>query len=210
MLLLMPRSAHDQQFTRNDAAILQAARTVLLRDPDAPVSAVAAEAGVGMSALYRRYVGRDDLVRTLCRDGLDRFLEVAKEAAALPDPWSALESLVRGLVLADVHSLTVRLAGTFETTTELRALAVRAGDAGRAIVERARRAGALRPGLAWTDLTMLLEQLAAIRLDDARRTEQLRQRYLFLHLVAWRADPGPVTTVPGRAPSAAEASERWR
>ena len=206
----MPRSETDQRFTRNDAAILEAARTVLLRDPDAPVSAVAAEAGVGISALYRRYEGRDDLVRTLCRDGLDRFLELAQEATGLADPWSAFESFVRGLVLADVHSLTVRLAGTFETTTELRALAVRAGDAGRAVVERARRAGVLRPGLAWTDLTMLLEQLAAIRLDDPRRTQQLRERYLFLHLVAWRAEPGPVTAVPGRAPTAAEASERWR
>ena len=57
------------QAARNDAVILDAARDVFLADPKAPIAAVADRAGVGISALYRRYASKDDLLRTLCHDG---------------------------------------------------------------------------------------------------------------------------------------------
>ncbi|MDX6234639.1 MAG: hypothetical protein QOH68_3754, partial [Nocardioidaceae bacterium] len=37
-----------------------------MRDPEAPISAVAQAAGVGISALYRRYAGKEELLQTLC------------------------------------------------------------------------------------------------------------------------------------------------
>ena len=206
----MPRSAHDDSFTRYDAAIVAAARTTFLRDPDAPMAEVAAAAGVGISALYRRYSGRDGLMRRLCQDGLQTYLDVAADAGRLADPWEAFVHLATELVRADVHSLTVRLAGTFTSTVELSALATLAGRAGAAIVRRATRAGVLRPGLGPNDLVMLLEQLAAIRVEDDARTSALRERYLFLHLASWRREPVPVTAPPGRPPTNAEAVQRWR
>ena len=57
------------QAAHNDELILQAAREVFLDDPEAPVSAVAAGAGVGIGALYHRYASKEDLLRTLCRNG---------------------------------------------------------------------------------------------------------------------------------------------
>ena len=45
-----PLSGRRAQAARNDEVILAAARTVFVADPGAPVSAVAEEAGVGMSA----------------------------------------------------------------------------------------------------------------------------------------------------------------
>ena len=48
-----PLSGRRAQAARNDVRILEAARTVFVADPDAPISAVAKRAGVGISALYR-------------------------------------------------------------------------------------------------------------------------------------------------------------
>ena len=46
---------------------------VFLRDPSAPMSAVAEEAGVGVGGLYRRYASKDELLQKLCGDGLRQF-----------------------------------------------------------------------------------------------------------------------------------------
>ena len=48
------------QAAHNDELILQAAREVFLADPEAPVSAVAARAGVGIGALHHRYASKED------------------------------------------------------------------------------------------------------------------------------------------------------
>ena len=45
---------------------------------------------------------------------------------------------------------------------------------------------------------MVLEQLAAIRVDDQHRTRQLRHRYLALLLDAFRT---PGTALPGPPPA---------
>src|ERR1700729_2316699 len=107
------------QAARNDEVILQAARDVFIADPGAPVSAVAHQAGVGISALYRRYPSKEDLLRQLCHDGLRQFIAEAEAATADPDAWRALTGFLERVVDADVHSLTVHLAGTFTTTDEM-------------------------------------------------------------------------------------------
>jgi AcrR family transcriptional regulator len=70
----MAWSGRKAQAERNDQTILDAARAVFPREPAAPISAVAKEAGVGISALYRRYAGKDELLQTLCADGLRRYI----------------------------------------------------------------------------------------------------------------------------------------
>jgi AcrR family transcriptional regulator len=53
---LRRQAAEGQKRRRNDRLILDAAREVCLADPAAPIAAVAKRAGVGIGALYRRYV----------------------------------------------------------------------------------------------------------------------------------------------------------
>src|SRR5262249_44194404 len=53
-----PLSGRRAQARRNDGRIRDAARDVFTADPDAPMSTVAARAGVGISALYRRYASK--------------------------------------------------------------------------------------------------------------------------------------------------------
>jgi len=201
-------SGRRAQAARNDESILAAARAVFMRSPGAPIAAVAQEAGVGVSALYRRYASKEELLATLCADGLDRFIAVAGAAQALPDPWEAFATWVRGVIEADVHSLTVHLAGTFTPTPALGVLSQQAIELGSAIFDRAAAAGVLRDGLEVGDVTMLFEQVTAVRVDDAYRTAELRRRYTELLLDAVRpaAATGPL---PGSAPTGAELGERW-
>lgn len=203
-----PRRGRQAEAARNDTAILEAAREVLLRDPDASMAAVAQAAGVGVGGLYRRYAGRDELVQHVCGEGLRRFVELAEAALADDgDPWASLEGFLRGVVDADVHALTVRLAGTFRSTRALQELAGRGGGLVEQVVERARAAGRLRPDVEAADVPMLLEQLTAVRVDDPARTAALRRRYLTLHLDALRT-PEP-TPLAEAAPTGPELGERW-
>jgi AcrR family transcriptional regulator len=190
------------QARRNDALILEAAREVFLSDPKAPVAAVAERAGVGISALYRRYPSKEDLLRRLCHDGLRRFIAEAEAAASDPHPWAALSGFLERIVAADVHSLTVHLAGTFTPTQEMHDDARRAGALAAGLVEQAQAAGQLRPDVVADDLDLVLEGCAAIRVPDPARTSELRRRYLRLLLDGLAAAPGspPGSSSLGGAP----------
>jgi hypothetical protein len=102
---------------RNDERILEAARAVFTADPQAPISAVAERAGVGISALYRRYQSKEELLQRLSLNGLRRYLaEVEVALADDGDPWEAFAAFMRRAVDADTSSLTLHLAGTFTPT----------------------------------------------------------------------------------------------
>jgi AcrR family transcriptional regulator len=203
-----PRSGRKAQAARNDQVILDAARTVFLRDPSAPISAVAKQAGVGISALYRRYTNKEGLLQTLCGDGLRRYIAIAEAALAEDrDAWEAFTGFLRAIVDADVHSLTVNLAGTFTPTQELRQLASTANALAERLLTHARAAGTIRADFHLNDLPMLLEQMTAIKIGDAIRTRDLRRRYLAMHFDALR--PAAATELPGLPPSAAELGQRW-
>ncbi|WP_332642939.1 TetR/AcrR family transcriptional regulator [Aeromicrobium sp.] len=194
---------------RNDTAILDAARQVFIREPAAPMSAVAAVAGVGISALYKRYASKEELLRTLCGEGLERFSAIARAAAEIGDPWEALAQFVTGIVESDVHSLTVKLAGTFTPTPELHEHASASTALAEKLFDRASKAGVLRDGLVPNDLAMIFEQLASIRLGDSERTLQLRRRYLRIQLDALRAGPDRAD-LPAPAATDDELGQRWQ
>ena len=196
------------QAARNDEVILQAAREVFVADPDAPVAAVAQRAGVGISALYRRYQGKEDLLRQLCHDGLRQFIEIAEQAAAEPDGWEAFAKFLAGVVDADVHSLTVHLAGTFTPTQQMDADARTAVALADALLARAAGSGRLRPGVVSGDVTLILEGCAAIRIPDhPDRSRQLRTRYLAVLLDGLQGSGSG--ELPGPPPSGEELNWRW-
>jgi AcrR family transcriptional regulator len=202
-------SGRRAEAARNDGRILKAAREVFVADPDAPVAAVATRAGVGMSALYRRYASKEELIRKLCADGLEDYIAAAETALAdAEDPWTAFAKFMTGVVDADTHSLTLRVAGTFAATEELYRRAELAQELNVRLLERVQTAGVVRPDLVVDDLTYLFEQLAAVHAADADRTLQLRHRYLALHLDAIHLLSG--SPLPGPAPSWEEIRGRWQ
>ena len=203
-----PQSGRRAQAARNDERILAAARDVFIDNPSAPIADVAKLAGVGISALYRRYPSKEDLLRELCADGLRRYISAAEAAAADDaDPWQTFASFMQRVVAADAASLTQKLAGTFAPTENLYRAASYAGELNTKVFERAQSAGVIRADADVSDLGLIFEQLAAIRIGDHARTHQLRRRYLALALDGLRAqadDP-----LPGPAPSTDELTGRW-
>ena len=200
-------SGRRAQAARNDEVILRAARDVFIADADAPVSAVAHRAGVGISALYRRYPSKEDLLRQLCHDGLRQFIAIAERASAEPDDWDAFAAFLAGVVDADVHSLTVHLAGTFTPTAEMGTDAQAAVALADALLARAAASGRMRPGIVSGDVTLILEGCAAIRVPDADRSRQLRTRYLGLALDGLRQPEAG--DLPGPPPAPGELNWRW-
>ncbi len=201
-------SGRKAQAKRNDERILDAARTVLLANPGAPISAVAAEAGVGISALYLRYRNKDELLRRLCWDGLHRYITETETALAdHGDVWIAYSGFMRRIVEADTHSLVRRLAGTFKPSKQLYREAAKSQELTVKLFERVKAAKAIRSDIGIVDIALIFEQLAAVQIGSPRRTAQLRQRYLSLILDALRA---PNTELlPGPPPDWLEINSRW-
>ena len=195
-------SGRKAQAARNDEVILDAARSVFIADPGAPVSAVAAAAGVGMSALYRRYPSKDDLLRRLCTIGLTTYIGIAEDCIADEgDPWEAFAAFMRRQVEAGSNALTLKLAGTFTPSPELYELAEYAGTLNVRLFDRTAAAGVLRPDVSVADLGLILEQIAAIDFGATpERNVTLRLRCVELVLDGMRATsahgelPGPTVT----------------
>ena len=203
-----PLSGRRAQARRNDPRIREAAREVFTNDPDAPMSAVAARAGVGISALYRRYASKEDLLRQVARDGLARYLEEAEAAVADDrEPWQAFAAFMTRLLDAQTVAITMNLAGTFAPNEELYAMSERAADLNARILERTKAAGGLRADVVVDDLSLILEQVSSIRLGDESRTRELRHRYLALFLEGLRSGSGEV--LPGPPPGPDELASRW-
>ena len=203
-----PLSGRRAQARRNDPRIRQAAREVFTADPDAPMAAVAARAGVGISALYRRYASKEDLLRQVARDGLAQYLEEAEAAVADDrDAWEAFAAFMGRLLDAQTVAITMNLAGTFAPNEELYAMSVRAAELNERIVKRTKAEGGLRADIEVDDLSLILEQVSSIRLGDEQRTRELRQRYLALILDGLRAGGGG--SLPGPPPAPHELASRW-
>lgn len=204
-----PLSGRKAQAARNDELILEAARAVFTADPGAPIALVAERAGVGISALYRRYGSKEAMLQKLCGDGLKLYIAAAQKALDdHGDPWQAFATFMGDVVDDDTHSLTRALAGTFHPTPELFQDARLAEQLGNAIFDRTLAAGVIRPDITVEDVALLFEQLASVKLGDEARTVQLRHRYLALMLDSMHLPPG-ASPLPGPPPDTRELQQRW-
>ncbi|MEU1687177.1 helix-turn-helix domain-containing protein [Micromonospora sp. NPDC005707] len=204
-----PLSGRRAQAARNDTRILDAAREVFLADPDAPVSAVAARAGVGISALYRRHPSKQDLLRALAADGLARYIADLEDAlSAEAPPWDAYVTCLHRVVEGGGQALAQRLAGTFAPTPELSRMAERATQLADTLLDRVRRSGDLRDDVSGADIVLLLETVMLVDLPGADRGAALRHRYLTLLLQALH---NPVEApLPGAPARQEDLVARWR
>jgi AcrR family transcriptional regulator len=203
-----PLSGRRAQAARNDQRILLAAKAVFLADPGAPIAAVAEHAGVGISALYRRYTSKEELLRKLCSDGLALF--VAEAEAALNDDrdeWTTFADFMHRLVDAEASSMTLALAGRFVPTSEMYAQAEYADALLHTVFERS--TSVLRPDAEVHDLSLILELVASLKVphNKPHRTQRLRHRYLTLILDGLRSCDRD--QLPGPPPSSQELNERW-
>ena len=179
------------------------------------------EAGVDRFGLERQY-GEDALVDAPQRfsaggavEGLQAEGVLAERQRAFVaeiavadegDAWAAFAAFMQRILDSDVLAITINLAGTFTPTDDLMADSVRAEDLNTRLIRRTKAEGGLRADVEVDDLSLILEQVASLRLGDERRTRQLRRRYLALFLAGLRAGGEPL---PGPAPAPMELASRW-
>jgi len=223
---LNPDSAHGRQAEarRNDRAVLDAARDVFsAQGADAPISAVAERAGVGVGTLYRRYGSKTELLQRMCVLAMEQGIEAAGEALEADDPWTGLCGYIRACVEMRSGALG-SLAGQIEMTDEMLSTARRGMTLAEEAVARAHRAGSLRPDVTALDIALLIESFSrrapgasgsAARDDpgapdapsEADEERNAQVRLLTVAFDGLRA-PG-ATPLPGRAPSASRYTGRW-
>ena len=202
-----PRGRHIEA-ARNDLLVLEAARDVVAAyGADAPVSAIAARAGVGVGSLYRRYGSKTDLLRHLCLLAMRQYVEAAHTALREADAWAGLVGYIRACVEHRVGALS-GLAGTIDPTEEMGRLARLAGDLRDELVVRAHRSGALRADATSMDVTWLIELFARREPGGpGPEGESVRQRLLCIAVDGLAGAP-PTAPLPGSPPGARRHHER--
>ncbi|MEU6036315.1 helix-turn-helix domain-containing protein [Actinomadura sp. NPDC047616] len=195
-----PPSGRGAQAARNDRLIREAARAVFTADPEAPIAAVARHAGVGISALYRRYRSKEDLLQRLTAEAMDRYLaEVDRALADDRDPWTAFADFMRRCLDLGAGSLGMRPAAGLPPTEEIAVRERRMRAATHRLLDRLKDAGTLRRDIEVGDVAVILENVQALRVGDDERTRRLRHRYLTFLLAGLRLPAD--AELPGPAPA---------
>ncbi|MFE2359155.1 TetR/AcrR family transcriptional regulator [Streptomyces parvulus] len=188
---------------RNRERLLEAAREVFAaRGVDAPMSAVARRAGVGVATLYRRFPTRSALVSAAFAEQLTVCAAAFEEALADPDPGHGLYVLLERVcttLVTDRGFDTVFMAG-FPGALDHTEERARAEERLAHLVDRARAAGQLREDFDAADIPLLLMavnglagQPPEVALPGARRL----LAYLFQAFQAHPpARPGPLPPGP--------------
>ena len=165
------RRAPRSDAAKNRVALLDAARTVLNRDPDAALDAVAAEAGLSRRALYGHFPTRDALVLELAQAGAAR---VARAAASLVDDDPVLDvALVGRLVWDEVEHVRAVSRAVVRGPLRDAVLSEPLRPLHERLVADAARAassGAARTDLPAETVARLVEGAAFTVLDESLRT----------------------------------------
>jgi AcrR family transcriptional regulator len=204
-----PGRGRQAEAARNDQRVLAAAREVVAElGSQAPVSAIAERAGVGMGSLYRRYGSKDDLLRRLCTLAMEQSIEAAQTALAAADAWAGLAGYVEAAVARGTGALAP-LAGTIETTPQMWEISRRSRALLERLVARAQRDGALRGDVTALDIAWLIEFFGRPGPAPAATEDRIiRERLLAIALDGLR-HPG-AAPLPGRPPGRRHYEQRWK
>jgi AcrR family transcriptional regulator len=200
------RRGRQAEAARNDLTVLAAAREVFAtQGAQAPVSAVALRAGVGVGSLYRRYGSKDDLLRELCLLALRQSVSLGERWLEAADPWDGLAGYIQDAVAQGTGALAP-LAGAIETTPDMWSASRRGRELLSMLVQRAQAAGVLRDDVTALDIAHLIEMFGRLGPDADSPENGIRLRLLAIALDGLRAAGSPL---PGAPPTAAHYEARW-
>lgn len=195
---------------RNQQRIIDAARELFAdRGLEITLDDVAERAGVGVGTVYRRFANKRELVSEVFSGHIRDFAAAAEDALAAADPW---DGLVRLFEYACRHMATNR--GFSEVVLEMGddparwdCRRDRIGPAVAAVMERAREAGVVQPGIEATDLFALIYMVDSLA-DFARPVDpDIWRRYMAITLNGIRADSTPPQALSVNALSLAEVEQ---
>lgn len=209
MTVPAPLKGRQAEALRNDRIVLDAARQVFMEQGfDAPMTAVADRAEVGIGTLYRRYGGKHKLLQHLCVLSLQQNLEAANDALSADDPWEGLSAYIRRCVDFGAGAFAPA-AGTIETTEEMWQLARAVRRQVGKLVTRAQRDGALRADINAIDILQLVHLLSRAHPDRSRpQPDATPARQLAIALSGLHASAA--VPLPKPAPAPADYESSWR
>jgi AcrR family transcriptional regulator len=174
----------------NRERVLAAAVTAVLREGrQVPMGTIAAEAGVGIGTLYRRYPNREALLEALTLRAFRLVLKCAEDAENLNEPGLATLSSFLDCVISHADQLVLPLhGGPVPTAAETLAARSRVHQALQHILDRGRCDGTIRADVTARDV-IVLGALLAQQLPNDEGPDQASRRLkaFFLDGLAPRA-----------------------
>jgi AcrR family transcriptional regulator len=147
---------------RNRERILQSARAAFAESgAEAQIDDVARHAGVGVGTVYRHFPTKQALLTELVRQTFRLFTGWARAAReAGGEPFALIEGLLHRIAETAAGDVGAQYALTSSAAQAARSEAQAEQDELIAVIaeliERARRAGTIRPGIEATDIAMLI------------------------------------------------------
>lgn len=184
---------------RNRNRILAAAAELFAADGlEASLEGIAAQAGVGIGTVYRRFGDREGLIDALFEERIDAVAALAERALETEDPWEGLELFLRESSALHVADRGLRDAVLSPERGRERAARARERVAPLAarLLERAREDGRLREDLDAFDVPMLQLMLGAVADFTRDVAPGLWQRFLGILLDGMRASRTAPTPLP--------------
>jgi AcrR family transcriptional regulator len=161
---------------RNYEKLVVAAREAFAeKDTSASLEDIAARADVGIGTLYRHFPTRQDLLEAAYIDEVEAICRSAADLADLP-PWEALATWLRRFVrfAATKRALADELMAYIDADSEvLRACGAAVNGAGEPLLERAQRAGVVRPDAVFIDVARMVAGIAVIRTAEPEQIERI-------------------------------------
>ena len=160
---------------RNYDNLVTAAREVFSADgTSAPLEDVARRAGVGIGTLYRHFPTRQALLEAVYLEEVEAMARAADELSEVP-PWDALSQWLHQYVgfAATKRALNEALVEVDPDSGALQACRAALLEAGNGLVERAQRAGVVRPDTTFSDVGRMVAGIAMVPTADPEQQERL-------------------------------------
>lgn len=151
-----PRRPLRRDALANQERVLAAAVTAVLREGrQVPMAIIAAEAGVGVATLYRRYPNREALLDALTHRAFELLLEQARAAEAREETALACLSWWWDRALDQRDQLVLPLGGGPPVTSaETLAVQAQLHQSLQRLLERGQREGSIRNDITTRDLVI--------------------------------------------------------
>jgi len=160
---------------RNYEKLVAAARDEFTEHgPATSLESVAERAGVGIGTLYRHFPTRQALLEAVYADEVAAMAQSAKGLSE-SEPWDALAEWLRRYVgfAATKHALIDALLEAAPDSDVLVSCRTAIMGAGTELVERAQRAGVVRPDTQFLDIARMVGGIAVVPNTDAEQKERM-------------------------------------
>ena len=160
---------------KNYDKVVTAARALFAeKGTSAPLEDVAERAQVGIGTLYRHFPTRQALLEAVYREEVEAMARAAEDLVDLP-PWDALSQWLHRYVgfAATKRALNEALLEAAPDSDVLVTCRTALARAGTMLVERAQRAGVVRPDTNFTDVGRLVAGIAMVPSAEPGQQERL-------------------------------------